>query len=147
MKKMLMVGLLVLSASVFANGNMMNGNNNNNSGNGKGWHHNSNCDAMMQNNNHRRNNNKKSGFKFKLNAEQRKEIDKIKIQIDEKKLELKKLMTEDSINWDKVGKVNQDISTVTANLKTKMMKYKYDARQEYLKALEAAKTTTTTNNN
>lgn len=115
MKKLLMVGMLIISAGAFAaphhteqqgmgmgQGMMMD--NCQMTGNGKG--------AQMYNN-----------MMSNLTPEQKKEMQKEMVQIQEKRLEVKKAMLEDKVDWTKVEKLNKEIGEIQAKHKTQMMKY------------------------
>ncbi|MCJ8342182.1 MAG: hypothetical protein MJH09_04920 [Cetobacterium sp.] len=121
MKKLLLVGTLILSVGAFAMKYDDTINNRN-------YHHNpySNCSMMGGENHHK--GHKKYSY---LTDSQRDEIAKIKITISEKKLALKKLMLERNINWSQVEKLNEEIGDMSAKLKTDIMKYRYENSQNY----------------
>ncbi|SJZ52842.1 protein refolding chaperone Spy/CpxP family [Cetobacterium ceti] len=139
MKKLLLIGTLILSVGAFAagQGNNVDGNNNR----GRYYHnHNSNC-TMMGEKSYKRGNKRH----LNLTEAQRKEISKVKIALEEKKLELKKLMLESNVDWSKVEKLNQEMGNISAKLKTDMMKYKYENRQNLINQ-NNVKNTNNTNN-
>lgn len=113
MKKLAVVGimLLALGATTFAKGHK------NWSDPAGGIHHSKNgyCQSPS---NHK---------SFKRNPE----IEKSNILIEEKRLEIKKELLKDSPDWNKVEKLNIEISTERGKMKTTEMK----ARFEYNKTL------------
>ncbi|MEG0134375.1 MAG: hypothetical protein RR476_02695 [Cetobacterium sp.] len=104
MKKMLIVGTLVLSALTFAKGHGdMACNMQGMSGMGKGH------------------------SRMILTPEQQKLRSENSIAIQEKKLQVKKLLLNEKIDWTKVETVNKDIAILQAKQKTEMMKIRNTA--------------------
>lgn len=139
MKKLIIIGTLILSAGAFANGHWNDNSNNNNQC--VGWNNGSRCYTQNNRDNWNRGNKKH----FRLTTEQKKEISKVKIALEEKKLELKKLMLENNVDWTKVQKLNQEMGNISAKLKTDMMKYKYENRQNLINQNNTNNTNNTNN--
>ncbi|MGL6120148.1 MAG: hypothetical protein ACRC0V_06530 [Fusobacteriaceae bacterium] len=102
MKKLLMIGVLAISAVGFAAGN----------GNGN-----------VSNFNNQTN---RQGNLINLTTEQRETITKERITMDEKKLEIRKLMVTSNPDWKKVEKLNLELATLKAKSKTQMMKLRHE---------------------
>lgn len=96
MKKLFIIGTLLLSATSFSA--------NNTNPMAKG--------GMMQN----------CSCPMMKNPEMKKEMAKQQIQVEEKQLELHKALAEDKIDWNKVGKINRELSDIKADNETKMWK-------------------------
>lgn len=111
MKKLLVVGTLILSAGAFAAGG-----HSGHSGNGKKVAGNNNGCTMMGG---------KTGGRMMANLtpEQQKVMQRDMIAIQEKQLEVRKAMAEDKVDWNKVEKLNKEVANLRATHKTQMMKY------------------------
>lgn len=77
---------------------------------------------------------KKRGFKTGymsnlMTPEQRLAAEKNMISVQEKKLELRKVMLEKTPDWKKVEKLNQEIANIKAKQSTEMMKIRHAAKQ------------------
>lgn len=111
MKKYLLLGVLAISSVSFA----------------WGGHHNNygyrgnHCSSYGYHMNSYKNNN------MKLTSAQQKTIDNYQLQIDEKKLEINKIMNSDNVNWNQVEKLNKEIAEIRAKIKTEIMKTQYSA--------------------
>ncbi|MCI6152727.1 hypothetical protein [Fusobacterium perfoetens] len=69
-----------------------------------------------------------SNFKSKkmsncLSPELQKEVKKTNLEIQEKEIQVKRLILEEKIDWNKVEELNKEIALERAKLKTKMQKY------------------------
>ncbi|MCF0171864.1 MAG: hypothetical protein HUJ87_15330 [Fusobacterium varium] len=114
MKKYLLLGVLAISSVSFAWG---------------GYHHNygnygyrgNHCSSYGYHMNSYRNNN------MNLTSTQQKAIDNYQLQIDEKRLEINKIMNSDSVNWNQIEKLNKEIAEIRAKIKTEIMKTQYSA--------------------
>lgn len=115
MKKFLLLGVLAISSISFAWGG-----HHNNYGN-YGYRGNHCCYSSGYHMNSYRNNN------VNLTSAQQKTIDNYQLQIDEKKLEINKIMNSDNVNWNQVGKLNKEIAEIRAKIKTEIMKTQYSA--------------------
>lgn len=72
----------------------------------------------------------KTGYMSKLmTPEQRLAAEKNMITVQEKKLELRKVMLEKTPDWKKVEKLNQEIANIKAKQSADMMKIRYAAKQ------------------
>ena len=114
MKKLLIVGVLAISAVGFAAGksNGMDMNKMGKTGN------------ISQVN---KNKGTRKGGLVNLTTEQRQTLAKERITMDEKKLEIRKLMVTSNPDWKKVEKANLELATLRAKSKTEMMKLRHDA--------------------
>ncbi|MGL4534087.1 MAG: hypothetical protein ACRCUA_03390 [Fusobacteriaceae bacterium] len=111
MKKLLMIGVLAISAVGFAAGNGNGGRN------GMG---------RTGNVSHFNNQTNRQGNLINLTTEQRETITKERITMDEKKLEIRKLMVTSNPDWKKVEKLNLELATLKAKSKTQMMKLRHE---------------------
>lgn len=108
MKKLAVVGvmLLALGATAFARGHR------------EGGMHNFGNSSCQSSSNH-------------MNFKRSPEMEKSSILMEEKRLEIKKELLKDSPDWNKVEKLNTEISTEKGKMRTAEMK----ARFEYNKTL------------
>ncbi len=113
MKKLAVVGvmLLALGATAFARGHK-------NWNDSDGRMHNFGSTSCQTSSNH-------------MNFKRSPELEKSSILIEEKRLEIKKELLKDSPDWNKVEKLNTEISTERGKMRTAGMK----ARFEYNKTL------------
>lgn len=100
MKKMIIIGMLAVSAVGFAAGK-------------------NNGTKEM---NFKRNQNIASN----LTLEQREAFAKERIAMDEKKLEIRKLMVSQNPDWNKVEKTNLELATMRAKSQTQKMKLRHE---------------------
>lgn len=112
MRKYLFLGLLAISSFSFAWGGHYNSYKT--SGHGRGF-----CSSYNYANPYREN--------IKLSSAQQKMFNNYQLQIDEKRLEMNKIMNSDTINWNRVEKLNKEIAEIRAKIKTEMMKVQYSA--------------------
>ena len=150
MKKILILGLVVISAVGFAKDNNMMGSNNNENVTMMGNNNNENVD-MMGNNNHMNSKMMKkhmSGKRMKnnhqghmnsgmmgnnnghmsgipLTEEEIRENKKKSILIQEKRLEIKKLMTENNIDWNQVEALDLEVAQLKSTYRIERMKKKH----------------------
>lgn len=112
MKKLIVLGTLVLSAAAFSAGHQNSGNMMGSGGMMKGMS----CPMMSHDS--------------MMTPEMQKEMQQKMIAMDEKELEIKKALAEDKIDWDKVGKLNKELADMKADMQTQMMKAHYDMMQQ-----------------
>lgn len=65
--------------------------------------------------------------RMNLTPEQRTAVEKNRIAIQEKRLEVRKALLEKSPDWKKIEKLNQESATIMAKSKTEMMKLRFEA--------------------
>ncbi|MGL6065363.1 MAG: hypothetical protein ACRC0S_09825 [Fusobacteriaceae bacterium] len=107
MKKILIVGILALGTMTFANGFGSHGKRHNNSGYG--------CNSANMNGN-MMNGNMSHGKRVRTKEEL-----KNNINIQEKRIAIKKLMLDDNVDWKAIEKINLEISQMQAKNRTLMM--------------------------
>lgn len=56
------------------------------------------------------------------------EMEKVRIMIDESKLQIRKELLNENPDWNKIEKLNIDIATQEAKLKTRRMRESYEAK-------------------
>lgn len=119
MKKLIVIGVLAISAVGFASGKgngMGNGKDSNKAGRQGNV-----CQITGQKST-------RKGALASLTPAQKEAFAKDKIAIEEKKLEVKKLMVSTTPDWKKVEKANLELATLRAKASTQMMKLRFDAR-------------------
>ena len=114
MKKMLILGLVAMSTVGFANMGYMNGHMN--------GQHMSNSGSHSGMNGHMNNGRT-------LTQDEIRENRKNSILIQEKKLELRKLMIEKNINWNKVSALDLEISKLRSAHRIERMKKNYNSNK------------------
>lgn len=136
MKKFLILGTFILGTMAFSspNNNMMNNSNSMHNGNGM---HNEN----MANHNMNNKNSKMGRMESYLTAEEKTTYQKDRLAIEEKNLEIKKLMISEKPDWSKIEKINVEIGNIMAKNRTLMMKKRFE-----LKNTNTAPTNTNTSN-
>ena len=98
MKKILLLGLLVVSSAAFATN-----------------YHNSNYTHNKHHNNCYNN-------AINLTDAQRREIRDYKLDIQEKKLKISRLLNSEKIDWNQIENLNKEIALSRAKLNTEMLK-------------------------
>lgn len=111
MKKYLLLGILAISSISFAWGGHY-------KNYGSHGYQGSCCSSYNYHRNSYKNN-------MRLTSAQQKTIDNYQLQIDEKRLEINKVMNSDNINWSQVEKLNKEIAEIRAKIKTEIMKTQY----------------------
>lgn len=64
---------------------------------------------------------------MRLTSVQQKTIDNYQLQIDEKRLEINKIINSDNVNWNEIEKLNKKIAEIKAKIRTEFMKSEYSA--------------------
>ncbi|OFL94142.1 hypothetical protein [Fusobacterium sp. HMSC073F01] len=64
----------------------------------------------------------------RLTSAQQKTIDNYQLQIDEKRLEINKIINSDNVNWNEIEKLNKEIAEIKAEIRTEFMKSEYSAK-------------------
>ena len=67
------------------------------------------------------------------------EFEKLSITMDEKRLEIRKEMIKDTPDWNKIEKLNIDMSTEMAKFKTQIMKSKYEEMKKFQAEMDKSK--------
>ncbi len=114
MKKILIVGMLALGTMTFANSHE----------NQKGHKRNTRHEECVMKNMEGNNFNKSMSGKKRIKS---KEEIKNNIEIQEKKIAIKKLMLNENIEWNQIEKINLEIAQLHAKNKTEMMKLRHTA--------------------
>jgi glucan-binding YG repeat protein len=109
MKKFVILGVLALSIASFAKGHGKESNMMNKKGN---------KEMMCME--------KQKGGKIQLTPEQQKIKTQYSIALQEKRLEIKKEMTKNPLNWKNIEKLNKEEATLQAEHKTQMMKWRVE---------------------
>lgn len=74
--------------------------------------------------------NKMKAMFSKLTPETKKEVQKYMIDIEQKELDVKKLLLNDKVDWDKVGELNKEVGDIRAKIQTEFMKAHYEFMKE-----------------
>ncbi|WP_163468898.1 hypothetical protein [Fusobacterium sp. IOR10] len=139
-KKNILIGLTLISALSFAqeknftdkenldpnfkiecNSQMMNRNNSSNMMNRN------NPDKMMQ---------RKQMKKVDLPKDLKLKLDKKRITMQELDLSVKKILLEDNVDWNKVLETNKKISSIQAEIRTSLQKFRHNKKIEHDKQME-----------
>lgn len=121
MKKFLILGTFILGTMTFSapNNNMMNNGHMMNNGNGM---HN------IHDNNMSNKNGRMGRMESYLTAEEKTAFQKDRITIEEKNIEIKKIMISEKPDWSKIEKINMEIGNIMAKNKTLMMKKRFELK-------------------
>lgn len=117
MKKLVILGIAALSIASFAKGNGNGYDHGMGSGMGNGKHHRGNaiCADGQQ----------RQG-RMMMTPEQQKIMNQNSIAMQEVRLEIRKEMSKDSINWNNIEKLNKKVADLQAAQRTQMMKWRVE---------------------
>lgn len=65
---------------------------------------------------------------MRLTSVQQKTVNNYQLQIDEKRLEVNKIINSDNVNWNEIEKLNKEIAEIKAKIRTEFMKSEYSAK-------------------
>lgn len=94
------------------------------------------CNSQMNNkNNQKKMMTRKSMRKINLPKDLKLTLDKKRITMQELDLSIKKLLLEDNVDWNKVLETNKKISSIQAEVRTSLQKFKHENKIEHNKKI------------
>lgn len=130
-KKNILIGLTLISALSFAQEKNFNDNENLDP-NVK-----IECNSQMMNrNNPNKTIQRKPMRKINLPKDLKLKLDKKRITMQELDLSVKKILLEDNVDWNKVLETNKKISSIQAEIRTSLQKFRHNKKIEHDKQME-----------
>jgi len=130
-KKNILIGLTLISALSFAQ--EKNFNDNENLDSNVKIEYNS---QMMNRNNPNKTIQRKPMRKINLPKDLKLKLDKKRITMQELDLSVKKILLEDNVDWNKVLETNKKISSIQAEIRTSLQKFRHNKKIEHDKQME-----------
>ncbi|MFK4785289.1 hypothetical protein [Fusobacterium sp. MFO224] len=124
-KKNILIGLTLISALSFAQGQESNGNNQMRSTECLPTQNRMVTVKHSNNNMHRQIIVQKTGKSINLPKELKLELDKKRIRIQELNLSVKRMLLEEKVDWNKVKETNKNIALLKADIRTSVQKFRH----------------------